>query len=80
MFTGGLILNRRNSGLKSLAPEDMGINSLSIQNQLFRVAELALRNEERLCAWRFRYEEFQAQQQIVDAAKKEKENVSKTNT
>jgi hypothetical protein len=59
----------------------MSIIPLNIDNQLFRVAEIAQRNEERLRAWRIRYEEYQRQkptQYIV--AQKEKENVSKTNT
>jgi hypothetical protein len=53
---------------------------MRLDNQLFRVAENAQRNEERLRAWRIRYEEYQRQQQIINAARKEKEYVSKTNT
>ena len=49
---------------------------MRFDNQLFRVAEIALRNEERLLAWRYRYEEYQMQHQ---AAKKENNNVCKTN-
>lgn len=62
--------------------------SMRLDNQLFRVAEIALRNEERLRAWRYRYEAYltrrqskhQTQQKTKNAAQKEKENVSKTNT
>jgi hypothetical protein len=53
---------------------------MRLDNHLFRVAEIALRNQERLRAWRYRYEEYQTQQKNKNAAQKEKENVSKTDT
>jgi hypothetical protein len=54
---------------------------MRLDNQLFRVAENALHNGERLRAWRIRYEEYQRKQPTQNrVAEKEKENVSKTNT
>ena len=53
---------------------------MRFDNQLFRVAEIALRNAERLIAWRYRYEDYQMQHHIQKiAAEKENNNVSKTN-
>jgi hypothetical protein len=58
---------------------------MRLDNHLFRVAEIALRNEERLRAWRYRYELYQSKHQAQHqtqkiAASEEKKNVSKTNT